>query len=231
MKIEILFPEICDLYGDSGNVLYLEKNFPKDTVIKTSFLETPYFVNNNVGLIYLGPMSENNFIKVLNKLKPYKKRIKELISQNVVFLFTGNACEIMGKTIQIDNKDILKGLNLINVETIFNKDNRYNSLFLGDFSDEDHPIVGYKSQNDILIVNDAPLFKVTKEKNNAQFEGVRKNNFFGTNLLGPILILNPYFTKYLFSLLGFNEPIYLEEELISAYNRRLKEYQIENIKL
>ncbi len=231
MKIEILFPEICDLYGDSGNVLYLEKNFPKDTVIKTSFLETPYFVNNNVGLIYLGPMNENNFIKVLNKLKPYKKRIKELISQNVVFLFTGNACEIMGKTIQIDNNDNLKGLNLINVETIFNKDNRYNSLFLGNFLDEDHPIVGYKSQNDILIVNDTPLFKVTKEKNNAQFEGVRKNNFFGTNLLGPILILNPYFTKYLFSLLGFNEPIYLEEELISAYNRRLKEYQIENIKL
>ena len=28
MTIEILFPEICNLYGDSGNVLFIEKNFP-----------------------------------------------------------------------------------------------------------------------------------------------------------------------------------------------------------
>ena len=28
-------------------------------------------------------------------------------------------------------------------------------------------------------------------------EGVKKNNFYGTYMLGPLLIRNPYFTEYL----------------------------------
>ena len=38
MTIEILFPEICDLYGDRGNVLFLEKNFPHAHFVKTTIL-------------------------------------------------------------------------------------------------------------------------------------------------------------------------------------------------
>lgn len=32
-------------------------------------------------------------------------------------------------------------------------------------------------------------------------EGIRKNNFFGTHLTGPVLIKNPYFLEYIASLL------------------------------
>ena len=42
MTIEILFPEICNLYGDSGNVLFIEKNFPNAQIIKTKLNEEPY---------------------------------------------------------------------------------------------------------------------------------------------------------------------------------------------
>ena len=72
--------------------------------------------------------------------------------------------------------------------------------------------------------------QMLKEKNNEKQEGVLKNNFFGTNLLGPILILNPYFTKYLFSLLGYKKKLYLEKEMIEAYEERVKEYQNAEIK-
>jgi len=44
--IEILFEEICNLYGDQGNVNYLEQNF--ENIIKTSYVEEPYFVKNDV---------------------------------------------------------------------------------------------------------------------------------------------------------------------------------------
>lgn len=230
MKIEILFPELCNLYGDSGNVLYLEKNFGTKNIVKTSFLDTPYFVNNEVDFIYLGPMSEKNSKNILNKLKPYKSRINDLINQNVVFLFTGNACELLGKRITFNDEETLEGLNIFNIDTYFNRDNRYNSLFLGNFPNEKHIIVGYKSQNDKMNVKDDPLFTVIKEKVKTENEGIRKNNFFGTNLLGPILILNPYFTKYLFSLIGYNKKLYLEDELIAAYEKRLEEYQKEDIK-
>ncbi len=218
--IEILFEEICNLYGDQGNVNYLEQNF--DNIIKTSYIEEPYFVKNDVKMIYLGPMSEKNKIKVLNKLKQYKERIKELIDNNVIFLFTGNAFEILGKTIKTNDNNIIEGLNLLDVETVENEENRYNSLYLGKFNDIE--IVGYKSQSSNSIINENPLFETIREENNSKYEGLRKNNFFGTNLLGPILILNPYFTKYLFKLLNKDSILY-EEELVDAYNKRLQEYK------
>ena len=218
--IEILFEEICNLYGDQGNVNYLEQNF--NNIIKTSYIEEPYFVKNDVKMIYLGPMSEKNKIKVLNKLKQYKERIKELIDNNVIFLFTGNAFEILGKTIKTNDNNIIEGLNLLDVETVENEENRYNSLYLGKFNDIE--IVGYKSQSSNSIINEKPLFETIREENNSKYEGLRKNNFFGTNLLGPILILNPYFTKYLFKLLNKDSILY-EEELVDAYNKRLQEYK------
>ena len=177
-------------------------------------------------MIYLGPMSEKNKIKVLNKLKKYKERIKELIDNNVIFLFTGNSIEILGKTIKTNDNKIIEGLNIFNIETIENEQNRYNSLYLGKFNDI--KIVGYKSQSSNSIINETPLFETIREENNSKYEGIRKNNFFGTNLLGPILILNPYFTKYIFKLLNKDNILY-EEELIDAYNNRLKEYE-SNIK-
>ena len=73
MTIEILFPEICNLYGDSGNVLFIEKNFPNAQIIKTKLNEEPYFANNKVNFIYMGPMTEKNSIKICQKLLPYKE--------------------------------------------------------------------------------------------------------------------------------------------------------------
>ena len=230
MTIEILFPEICNLYGDSGNVLFIEKNFPDAQIIKTKLNEEPYFNKNKVDFIYMGPMTEKNCIKVCQKLLPYKKKIKKLIEENTVFLFIGNAMDILGEKIKLHNKQEIEGLKILKITSENNLDTRYNSLFLGSFALEKHIIVGYKSQSKQMKSEEKPLFTVIKEKDNTHQEGVWNHNFFGANLLGPILILNPYFTKYIFSLLNFKKKLYSEKELIAPYEKRLKEYQNENIK-
>ena len=49
-----------------------------------------------------------------------------------------------------------------------------------------------------MIVQEKPLFQVkegTGYAPNEQTEGVYKKNFYGTYLLGPIFIRNPYFTE------------------------------------
>ena len=35
MKIEILYPEICTLYGDKGNTMYLQKCLPDAEFVTT----------------------------------------------------------------------------------------------------------------------------------------------------------------------------------------------------
>mgnify|MGYP006962828017 FL=1 len=90
LKIEILFPEFCNLYGDISNMKYLKKCLPNANFIETAFDEEPSFVKEKVNFIYLGPMTENMQEKVITKLKPYKERIEELIEENVIFLIIAN---------------------------------------------------------------------------------------------------------------------------------------------
>ena len=75
LKIEILFPEFCNLYGDISNMKYLKKCLPKANYIETAFDEEPTFLKEKVNFIYLGPMTENMQEKVIKKLMPYKERI------------------------------------------------------------------------------------------------------------------------------------------------------------
>ena len=92
--IEILYGDICNLYGDNGNILLLEKYFGKDKIVHTGINDEPYFVNHKVKLIYLASMSENTEKIVISKLQPYKNKIKELIENNVYILLTGNALNV-----------------------------------------------------------------------------------------------------------------------------------------
>ena len=55
-------------------------------------------------------------------------------------------------------------------------------------------------------------------------EGVRKNNFFGTHLLGPLLVQNPDFNLYLQKLMGVENPSLAWEDAVrEALDVRLKE--------
>ena len=79
MKIEILFPEFCNLFGDISNMKYLKKCLPDEEYIETSIEDEPAFVSQDVNFIYMGAMTERTQEKVIAKLKPYKERIQELI--------------------------------------------------------------------------------------------------------------------------------------------------------
>ena len=58
-------------------------------------------------------------------------------------------------------------------------------------------------------------------------EGVRRNNFLGTSLIGPILIVNPYLTRGLLERLDPDtEPVLAHEALaIAAYEQRLADFR------
>jgi len=58
MKIEVLFPEIANLYGDYYNVRYLKECLKECEIIETALTDEPYFNKNKVQMIYLGPTTE-----------------------------------------------------------------------------------------------------------------------------------------------------------------------------
>ena len=222
MQVEILFPEISNLFGDSGNVKYLKLALKDANFYETSYPDEPMFNKKKIDFLYLGPMSEKNQEKVINKLMPYRKQIKKLIGDGTIMLFTGNALEILGKYIEKEDGTKLAALDILDITSKREHGKRYNSLIYGDFDSGE--IIGYKSQFATSLINENPFLKNVKEKNEAKVEGFRINNCFGTNILGPILVLNPHFTSYLLKLINFKGKIPFEKELRQAYDKRLAEY-------
>ena len=229
LKIEILFPEFCNLFADSQNMRYLKQCIPEATFIETSFNEEPKFVSEKINLIYLGAMTEKMQEKVIAKLKKYKSKIEELIEQNTIFLFTGNSLEVMGEYIENEDGSRIEGLGIFKVYAKRDMLHRHNSFFIGDF--EGIEIVGFKSQFTMMYGENEENYFSKAEKGiginkDSKYEGIRKNNFLGTYLLGPILILNPEFTKKLLNKMGIEKPtLAFEKEVEEAYKQRLKEFK------
>ena len=103
--VEVLFSEFGNMYGEVYNPMFLEKSCSKIKLIYTKLNEEPYFMKHKVDMVYIGNMRDLKMYDILDKLKQYKKKIKEMIEDNVVFLLTGNALEMFGSYILENGKE------------------------------------------------------------------------------------------------------------------------------
>ena len=229
IKIEVLFPEIANLYGDLMNIEYLKRCAGPENVeiIETSLKDQPYFANNDdVALIYLGTMTESGQELSLKALAPYKARIEALIDSGKPFLITGNALELFGDYIECEDGSKIDCLGIFKTHAVRKMLERYNSLYVGKFNDID--IVGFKSQFTHSYGQFDGLFSTVRGdglNRETKEEGIKKNNFMGTYIIGPLLVLNPPFTKYLLSLIGADDShLAYEEAAMDVYEHRLSEF-------
>ena len=233
INIEVLFPEVGNLYGDLGNVDYLKRVSDEINIIEDDLVSEPFFANNIPDLIYMGTMTESSQVLVIEKLRPYKERIQKLIEKGVYFLFTGNAFEVFMERIEDKDTGVTEGLGILPAYAKRDMMNRFNSLYLGTYTsgNEELTIVGYKSQltHGYLTKDDvSPVFDTKRGPGldpELKGEGIRVNNFMGTYIIGPLLILNPLFTRKLLCELGLEDfELPFEKDAIKAYETRVEEY-------
>lgn len=258
-KIEMLYPEICNYFGDYDNVKYLASCIEDAKVINTHIPDTPAFVNDEIDFLYMGSMTEKSQEIVIEKLKPYIKELKKMINENKVILFTGNAVEVLGNYIEKDNGEKIEALGILDFYSKRQMMNRLNCLALGDIEIQEDSeknknkeeqntssdlkdnnkklikIVGFKSQFTQSFGDNSKNYFVKLERGfgldqKSKLEGFRVNNLFATFILGPILPLNPKFTKYVLRLLNQKDDLKFEKEATEAYEIRLKEFEDKNRK-
>ena len=234
MKIEILYSEVGNLFGDSQNVRYLQLCLPQAEFIFTDLTARPAFADQDIDMLYMGPMTEKSQIKVIDRLMPYKNRLEEMIQAGVTFLLTGNAWEVLLK--QIHNctyETVIDGLGLFDFTVETDMFNRYNGKVLGTF--EDIEIVGFHSQFSMVYGDNSENYFIRCERGiglnrESQLEGLHVNNFYATSLIGPLLPLNPLFTRRLLCGLGAENPEpAFEKEAMQAYRVRLEEFRDKSI--
>lgn len=228
MKIEVLFPELCNLFGDLFNVKYLEACLPQAERVDTPLAGEPLFLTEAPALIYMGPMSERTQEKVIQKLLPCRARLKELIEGGTAFLLTGNAPEVFGVLIDNEDGSQIHGLDLLPLAARRDMMHRHNSVFLGEW--EGQEVIGFKSQFTMAqaLPGAEPLFWVKKGvglNKKLNFEGLRDHNLFATYLLGPVLVLNPGFAKSVLAAMGAQgTELAYGEAAGEAYSQRVKDF-------
>lgn len=235
MNIEVLFPEIANLYGELANIKFLVDGNKTYNVISSSLGREPAFVRKNPDFLYMGAMTEKSQEFVINNLMPYRDKLWELIQNGTFILLTGNSGEVfLNEILDEDNNLSIEGLGLIKGMAKRRMMHRHNSLYLGKCNIdgvERTDIVAFKSQFTSTVYGEdyMPLFSTTRGFGRGLIdgseEGIRLNNFMCTDLLGPLLILNPYFTKGLLSAMGEKNPnLPFFDVAIDVYERRLKEF-------
>lgn len=230
MKIEILYPELCCLYGDKGNTLFLQKCLPDAQFIFTQLNDKPAFTQEDIDLCCMYSMSEQSQELILSRWAQWQDEICDKINNsNTFFLFLGNSLELLGKQIQREDKTVVPCLGLFDTRTERHAPSRFNTLIQADF--EDMTLLGYTSRfsETYGITEENAMCTVqigTGSCPDSMLEGIRTSNLLGTYLLGPVLVANPDFSKWLLRRLGIVDPILpYEEALYQAYETKRKEFR------
>ena len=114
IKILYLYYDLMNLYGESGNIRVLERHLHEQgltvTVDKKSIGDEIDF--SQYAFIYAGSGTERNQKIALADLFRYQEQIKAAAQSGTVVLFTGNAFEMLGKSITAGNSTVHEGIGL-----------------------------------------------------------------------------------------------------------------------
>lgn len=178
MKIIIgyLYYDMMNLYGDSGNINVLEYHLKNQginyEIKKLTNLDNIDF--NKLDMIYIGSSTEENRKLCLEHLLKYKDDIKEFINSNKFILSTGNSLYMFGKNgLNIFDFNVIEKNRI--VKEVTTKCNFCKNDIYGFINTSDH--ITYGNVNN-LFTN----------------EGIIHNNFYGTYMVGPLLVRNYEFT-------------------------------------
>lgn len=196
-----LYYDILNLYGEHGNVNALKRQLETQGIEPViHFLSVDDEIDvSKFDLIYIGAGTEENEKFVLTHLLKYKDDILSAIEKGTFFLITGSALNFFGKKwIQKDETELecLGAFDYeIKEEPMRMIDECY---FTCDFLKT--PVIGFQNQCTVMKNNDATIFSVKCGVGmypNSKREGVHKNHFYGTYLIGPVLVRNPELLQYL----------------------------------
>ena len=203
IKIAHLYYDLMNLYGESGNPQALIRHLKnKGLNAEIHFLT----VNDNIDfnkydIFYIGMGSFENQKIVLNDIKKYKDDIKNAINMNKLFIVTGSALELFGQYIKKNNEKIetLKIFDYITEIIDFQivGEQHFKTKLIN------NDIIGFQNRTSVMKKNKNHLFKVisgTGSTINDNYEGFVYKNFYGTYLIGPLLIRNPYLTDKLLNI-------------------------------
>lgn len=202
MKILHLYPDLMNLYGDSGNLRVLARRLRDQgeevTIDRLDPGQTPDF--DRYDLLYMGPGTERSQKAALEHLRPHAGALRAALESGTHGLFTGNAASMLGREVVDGDGKSWAGLGLLDFVSREHRDTRYTGDAIVKHPDLAEPLVGFLNKCEDWEGRVEPLFRTVMGRGDfpaGDGEGFVAGNFLGTHLIGPVLVKNPHFHSWL----------------------------------
>lgn len=201
IKILHLFPKLLSLYGEYGNIAVLRRALENaGCAVNVDTYESGELVLDGYDFIYVGAGTEDNLLEAIRRLMPYRETVKASVDSGTHWLATGNAMTLFGSSVTRWSATT-DTLGYFTYTATIHDDKRY----LGDaLTDEAFgaAFVGFVNTSNVYEGITTPLLQLrlgAKLGNNKKSgaDGIREKNFYGTQLIGPVLAKNPHFLAHI----------------------------------
>ncbi len=206
MKIAWMYPDTLFLHGERGNVLALEryaKELGAEPVVDKIDFETEGFDPADYDVIYFGAGEISSFESVIKDMESYRDALKAFIEAGKPLIVTGTTMAMFGQKVKREDGSTVECAGFIPAEATEREYVYGDDLHIeADYNGKHMEIVGNQIQMENISFKEEGDFKgfgkvVYGMGNNGRdgIEGVMYKNSVFTNLLGPVLICNPWFTS------------------------------------
>lgn len=202
LRIAHLYPELLNLYGDSGNILVLRRRLEWRgigcEVVECHIGDRPSF--SDIDLVFIGGGSDREQVIACKELSAVKAELVSYVEDNGVLAAVCGGYQLLGDNYLMGNES-LPGLSLVDMHT-----ERDEPRLIGNIVVESRicpsRIVGYENHagRTHLGAGVEPLAKVIYGHGNdgvTGYEGCLYKNIVGTYIHGPLLPKNPGVADYL----------------------------------
>lgn len=201
IKILHIYYDLMNLYGEHGNIEVLTHHLENHNLkVITHYASLEDHVDfDSYDIIYIGSGNKESFSLVLNDLMNRKDNLFQAYQNKKFILATGNSLDLFGTWYHTLDGNETEALGLFDYES-YEVKKRIVGEQVYHTKGMDEEIIGFVNRYTMMKdIKEPQLFKVSNgigsDKKN-HMEGIHINNFYGTYLLGPILVRNPYFTEY-----------------------------------
>ena len=204
LQILHLYPELLNLYGDSGNILVLRKRLEWRhlgcTVHEVHMGERASLTG--IDLVFIGGGSDREQRIVCDELQRQRSELAAFVEDGGVLLAVCGGYQLLGHSYLMGNEEV-RGLSLVDLYT-----DRGSPRLIGNVVVESRiapqPIVGYENHGGRthLGARVEPLGRVLFGNGNdgkSGQEGCLYRNVVGTYVHGPLLPKNPGMADWLLS--------------------------------
>lgn len=196
-KLLHIYGDVMNLYGEYANVAILAR-YLRDLGHSVSVDTLSLYESKDISgydFYYMGAGTERKQKLALSQLVRYRDALQAACDEGRTMLFTGNAFELLGKSVTDAKGQTYEGLGLDAFETV-----ETTRRIVGDVLAEldGQPVVGFMNKCSRTTGVETPLLRLSMGFGNDTdrgAEGWQRNRCFGSHLTGPLLVKNPFLLK------------------------------------